>query len=77
MLSLTSLDILWVEDQNLGMREGREGVVNDWLDDPLGSLHDGGEEFSCERFQLVCGAEGFIKTRITPRLCLMQDTVVC
>ena len=77
MRSLTSLDILWVEDQNLGMRVGREGVINDWLDDPLGSLCDGGEGFSCKRFQVVCGADGFIKTRITPRLCLVQDTVIC
>ena len=50
MPSLMCLDILWVEDQNLGMRVGREGVVNDWLDDPLGSLHDDGEGFSCKRF---------------------------
>ena len=68
MPSHASLDVLWVEDHDLGTRKEGESVVNDWVEDPLGSLHDGGEGFSCKRFQSVCDADGFIKTRVPPRL---------
>ena len=59
-----SLDILWVEDQALGRRDAGESEVNDWKDEPLGSLHDGRDRFSCKRFQSVCDVDGYI-TRIT------------
>ena len=67
-----------MEDQNLELKEGEEGGVSDWLDDPLGSLHDGGEGLSCKIFLLVCDADGFIKAHIPPRLMVgARYTIVC
>ena len=70
--------MLWAEDQALGRRDAGEGEVNDWVDDPLGSLHDGRERFSCKRFQSVSGVDGFIMTRIPPRLKVgVRFCIVC